>query len=393
MASLLQLLCAYPVLENLVTVLPLGDLFNLSKTNSLFRAALHGFYIGTFLQNPSSLKAVRPALSIGRHNTSHWKNLKAKSPLCCSEPQHTRGANIKGCLMCSMPVCEGCIIKASFGKRDENTFPNRIRSLCVECFASGNPHQESSLNGEEKGIPNSYLVRPECICIARSGHLCLRCKTKQNSRSEIRDNQCYGIGCSKSKSDGFGGRVCLWCDLPLPRERSRAESRRDYDARHLLARTHSSYGQPTEEGDEDDIIDPSEQEAIWASSPLTLSASEVTRSPKQAKPVAYDRFEGERRPGFEGVSEARQSTASAYEEQRLRKSEARPRSGSIFRAPPPARKQTPSVFLAAENSMGSCSDSAESTLAPQDDSSLPSYDSCTRGPILESFPRSSPSRP
>lgn len=30
MASLLELLCAYPVLENLVTVLPLGDLFNVS---------------------------------------------------------------------------------------------------------------------------------------------------------------------------------------------------------------------------------------------------------------------------------------------------------------------------------------------------------------------------
>lgn len=393
MTSLLSLLAAYPILETLVTVLPLGDLFNLSKTNSKFRAALHGFYIGRSPRNPSSLKAVRPALFIGRHNTPHWKNLKAKSPLCCSEPQHTRGAKIKGCLMCSMPVCEACIIKASFGKRDENTFPNRVRSLCVECFASGNPHQETSLNGEEILIPNSYLVRPECICLPKYGHLCLQCKLKQKSSFEIRDNQCYGLGCSKSKSDGFGGRVCLWCDLPLPRKRSRAESRRDYDARYLLARTHSTYGQPTEEGHKDDIIDPAEQEAIWASSSLTLSASELTRSSKQARPVAYERFEDERRSEFEGVSEGRQSIASADEEQRLRKSEAPPCSGSIFRAPPPARIQGPGFFLAAGNSTGSRSDSAESTLAPEDDSSLPSYDSCTHGSLLESFPGSSPPRP
>ena len=45
MAPLLDLLSQYPILENLVSVLPLGDLFNLSKTNSNFRAALHGFLV------------------------------------------------------------------------------------------------------------------------------------------------------------------------------------------------------------------------------------------------------------------------------------------------------------------------------------------------------------
>ena len=250
MASLFELLRAYPIL---VAVLPLGDLFNLSKTNSTIRAALHGFS-NRFLEKPSLLIVVRPALFIGRHNTSHWKNLKARSPLCCSEPQHTRGDKVKGCLICSMPVCQACIIKASFGKRDENTFPNRRRSLCVECFNLGNPHQETSLNGEEDFIQTSYFMRTECICTAKDGHLCLRCKIKQNSKLDSRHKQCCGIGCSRSELDGFGGRVCLWCDSPLPRERSRAESRRDYDSRHLLARKHSSYDQSREEGAEDDII-------------------------------------------------------------------------------------------------------------------------------------------
>ena len=307
MASLLELLRAYPILETLVAVLPLGDLFSLSKTDSTIRAALHGFS-DRLPKKPSLLRAVRPALSIGRHNTSHWKNLKAKSPLCCSEPHHTRGDKVKGCLMCSMPVCEACVIKASFGKRDENTFPNRIRSLCVECFDSGNAHQRISLNGEENIIHSSYHTRTECICTAKEGHLCLSCKSTQNPKLDSRKNQCYGIGCSKSELDGFGGRVCLWCDKPLPRERSRAESRRDYDARHLIARRHSSYDLPPEEGAEDDIIDPAEQEAVWASTtfiPPTLGRAPL---PKKTKVGAYKRFGDARKRELERVSERRQLT-------------------------------------------------------------------------------------
>ena len=387
MPSLIALLCAYPVLENLVAVLPIGDLFNLSKANSTCRAVLHGFPISS-ISNPSSPKVVRPALSIGRHNTSHWRNLKIKSLLCCSEPQHTRGAKIKGCLLCSMPVCEACIIKASFGKHDENTFANRTRSLCVECFDSGNSHQESSLNGEEKIVLTSSLIRTECICTARDGHLCLRCKTKQNSNVEIRTNQCYGIGCSKSKSDSFGGRVCLWCDLPLPRERSRAESRRDYDARHLLARTHSSYKQTAGEVAEDESIDSAEPETVRTSSPLTPPASERTSSPKKGKAVLYDPFEDERRRELERVSERRLFTAWGLEEERWRRSEILRRSNSMCRAPPPPKMQGTILSLSAENSPLCPSDSIASVQPSEDDLSPPSYDSCIRN-----FSNPSPPRP
>lgn len=371
MASLLQLLCAYPVLESLVAVLPLGDLFNLSKTSSTIRITLHGFSIN-FVKKPSSLGAVRPALSIGRHDTSHWKNLKAKSPLCCSETQHTRGANIKGCLMCSMPVCEACIIKASFGKRDENTFPNRTRSLCVECFDSGTPHQAAMLNGEETVALPSYLMRGECICTAKDGHLCLKCKTKQNSELETRHNQCYGQGCSKSILEDFGGRVCIWCDVPLPRERSRAESRRDYDIRHILARTHSSYDQSP---GEETLLDLGGEEVVCASSTSTSSASGMKTPTKKVKAFAHDRFEAERRKELEEVSERRQFTASALEDERWRRSENLRRSGSVCRASPPTRIQRPSFSFGAANSTRSCLDSTVSSLVPEDDSSLPSYDS------------------
>lgn len=377
MASLIELLRAYPILVNLVAVLPLGDLFNLSKTNSTIRVALHGFS-DRFLEKPSLLVVVRPALFIGGHNTSHWRNLKARSSLCCSEPQHTRGDKVKGCLMCSMPVCQACIIKASFGKRDENTFPNRRRSLCVECFNSGNPHQETSLNDEEDFFQISYFMRTECICTAKDGHLCLRCKTKQNSKLDSGNKQCYGIGCSRSEQDGFGGRVCLWCDLPLPRERSRAESRRDYDSRHLLARRHSSYDQYPEEEAEDDITDNAEPETIGTLSCFNSSASERTPSPRKAKVSVSDRFEDARRREVERVSERRQFTASTAEEQRWHKTEALRRSESGYRAPLQTRIPGPSLSFAAPISVRTHFESTTSTLIVEDDLSLPSYESCVR---------------
>ena len=373
MASLLELLCAYPILENLVAVLPLGDLFNLSKTNSTIRASLHGFS-DLSLTKPSSLNTMRPALFIGRHNTSYWKNLKAKSPLCCSERQHTRGDNVKGCLMCSMPVCEACIIKASFGKRDENTFPNRTRSLCIECLNSRNSRRESLLKGQERNTRTPYVLCTECICTAKDGHLCLACKTKQNSDFRSSNNQCYI--CTESKSDGFGGRVCLWCNLPLPRERSRAESRRDYDARHLLACRFFSYDQPREEG-ADGITDPAVQEVVWASYAFTPPALERTISSKNAKIITRDRFEDARKRELEVVSERRQSTASTAEDERWRRSEAFRCSELMCRAPPPTRTLRPSISLAEMISTGTCLESTASILNREDDASLPSYENCT----------------
>lgn len=357
MISLIELLHPYPIQENLVAVLPLGDLLNLSKTNSTIRALLHGFSYGS-MTKPHLLETVRPALSIGRHDTLYWKTLKIKSPLCCSEPQHTKGDKVKGCRMCSMPVCEACVFKASFGKRDEKTFPNRTRLLCVHCFDSGNPHQETSLNGEGKVDQTPYLMRTECICIAKDGHLCMNCKKKQNHEIDSKDEQCVGIGCSKPKSDGFGGRVCLWCGLPLPRERSRAESRRDYDLRHLLARRHSSYNQLSEEKK---IIDFADQEADRASSPFTSSASERTSSLKKEKVVAYDRFEDARIRVLERVSERRQHLTFAAEERRWHRCETLRRPESVCRASPPTRILGKELSFAAQRPTGTPSGSIELT--------------------------------
>ena len=254
MAVLLDLLLPYPVLENLASSLALGDLFNLSKANAAYRAALHGF--AKPLLDRERDEDVRSMLQIGEHRSAFWENLKARSQLECSEPQHTRGSNPSGCRLCSMPVCEACIIKASFAKRSENTFQNRHRSLCADCWTSGNRHKKQPVGGSKgKSYHEQALEGCFCVCAAKDGHLCLKCKTYQNSSAEADADKCYGQGClngsPKSKAAPMEGRICLWCSRQLPGSRSRAESRRDYDARHILARSHSSYDRPPEEEDFD----------------------------------------------------------------------------------------------------------------------------------------------
>ena len=345
MAALIDLLSPYPILENVVCVLPLGDLFRLSKTNSAIRAALHGF-------EPAQSSAVRPNLWIGQHETPFWKNLKAKSLLLCSETQHTRGDRIRGCLMCSLPVCEACIIKASFGKRDEKTFQHRTRSLCPGCYDLQTPHKELSLKGMSIKRSIHSLGVPTCICTAKDGHLCLKCKTEQKSDLQAKLSQCYGKGCWERQPGGFSGRICLWCDLRLPGERSRAEARRDYDKRHLLAKAHSSYEHPPE----DEVIFTAEQEAIWWA-------------------------EEERFRELRAVERQRRVTASLAEDERWRRSEDLRRSDSMLYPPPLViRHETDHV---AETFGRQRPDSATSTLVEQGGSVPPSYESCNLNATVE----------
>jgi len=211
-----------------------------------------------------------------------------------------RGESIRSCRVCSMPVCEACIFKSSFGKWDERTFSNRTRSLCPDCY----------------NLPGERL----CICTAKDGHLCIECKTKQKYHAEENLNQCHGEGCSKTKEGGFAGRVCLWCDRRLPSENNRATARRDYDLRHLLARSHSMY----EHSSDDNIVDPASR------------ASHAT--PYKAKARLLDPIEEERQRLLSNVSARRSLTADAAEEERWRRSESLRRS-ETFKPPPPIRRQ------------------------------------------------------
>ena len=256
MTVLLDLLYPYPVLEILASSLTLGDLFNLSKVNASYRAALHGYAEPDLPEETIRCQCtLRPSLLIGMHRTPFWENLKAKSQLQCSEPGHKRGLNPKGCLICSMPVCEACIIKASFAQRKDTTFQNRHRSLCSDCWDTGN-HNRLHPVGKRNGLgPKPYTIQAAdgelCDCTAKDGILCLRCRSDLNTEAKDDAENCYGMNCASGDLENnmiqMIGRVCLWCCRQLPGSRSRAESRRDYDARHLFARSHSSYDRPPEE--------------------------------------------------------------------------------------------------------------------------------------------------
>lgn len=311
MASLLDIILQSPIQEALVSNLPLGDLLNLSKTNSIVRAALHGFNFGRSDQGLLSFGRSRPALRIGQHNTSYWKNLKSKSLLLCSELHHVRGEKVRGCRMCSMPVCEACIIKASFGKRNERTFWNRIRSLCPDCY---------EVENGVKILPYHFDPKEKmCICTTKDAHLCIKCKTKRKLEARENLDQCHGEGCLKAQEGGFLGRVCLWCNLQLPNNHDRAAARREYDSRHLLARSYSTYERPSDGHW-------AEQEALWDSSPY------------KAKARPLDLFEEQQQWMLSVVSARRSLTRDAAEEERWRRSESLRRL-ETFNPPPLLRRQ------------------------------------------------------
>lgn len=321
MTSLLDVILIDQIQESLLYSLPLGALLNLSKTNSSFREAFHRFRFERHGRELLSSAKSRSLLYLGQHNTLHWKACKSKSLLLCSEPHHVRGENIRGCRVCSTPVCEACIIKSSFGKRDARTFSNRTRSLCPDCYDLGNGHGDKMSKGALMEHPPSNLNpgEPSCICTAKDGHLCIECQTKQKCDAKENLDQCHGEGCSRAKQGGFAGRVCLWCDRRLSSENNRATARRDYDLKHILARSHSMY----EHASDDGIVDPASQ------------AAQAT--PYKAKARPLDPIEEERQRLLSDISARRSLRADAAEEERWRRSESL-RRFETFNPPPPLRR-------------------------------------------------------
>lgn len=360
MASLLDIVLIHPIQQSLLCSLSLGDLLHLSRTNSTFRAVFHGVPIKAHDRGLLASAHSRPSLFIGAHDTQYWKRCKSMTLLACSESHHVRGEKIRGCRMCSMPVCEACIIKSSFGKPDERTFSSRTRSFCPDCYGLGNVHRDRRLTGTDakSDAPHFDPQEPICECTAKDGHLCVQCKTKQRVDAGKECNQCHGKGCSRAKEGGFSGRVCLWCDLRLPGERDRAVARRNYDSKHLLARSHSTYERPPD----DEMMHPTEQVALWESSQTTKY---------KPRPQHLDPFEQQMRQELSNVSTLRSLTAEAVEEERWRRSESFRRS-ETFSLPPPARKQTTTMTAPAiESTSWRDTDSFALTLVERDDWDIP----------------------
>lgn len=120
MPELVDLLSLWPVVSVLASHLGLGDLIQLARVNSEYRAVLHGFPPPAprrvELASPDQgerPQAVREDLFIGRHQTPLWNQLKARANLDCTEAMHFQGNTTGLCRYCSMPVCMTCIVRVS----------------------------------------------------------------------------------------------------------------------------------------------------------------------------------------------------------------------------------------------------------------------------------------
>ena len=163
--------------------------------------------------------------------------------LICRELHHTEGYVIRCCLRCTMPVCDACIVKDAFEK-EEATYYNRRRHVCAECW-DRRQHSVLQSDGSQSREQVSFAMRAEskelCQCSVHDGWLCSRCKVEQNSNLASKLEKCVTEPCeSKPLDDQFGGRMCLWCGLPMLGRRSPGEARREYDSLHLRARAYSS---------------------------------------------------------------------------------------------------------------------------------------------------------
>ena len=267
--TLLDIVTLPHLVERLARLLPFGSLLSMSRVNTSYRAALHGFPPVYGMPNYSleedsqsisetqtlcpadsestcftdsdtistlnsttednEYEIVRPTLRIGWHQTELWKRLKSISQLECSEPFHKRGKAVKNCRICSMPVCEACVVRSSFS-RNGNTFDNRNRHLCETCFESGNPHKDRLRYGPY-GPPLNYHKMSRCECTPKDGSLCLECREEHLLRWEDKMWKCAGHNCKGTVSKAWAVRVCLWCNGVVPGHRNREDYWLGFDAR------------------------------------------------------------------------------------------------------------------------------------------------------------------
>jgi hypothetical protein len=251
--TLLSVVSQWPVASNIAQHLPAGSLINLARSSTSFREILHGFGAPstseahthsssgsrsrTLLQDANN-KDVWPGnrvLDIGAHRTPYWEGLKRLAPFTCSSRSHTKGDKTRSCRYCSMPICESCVVKHSFGK-NENTFKNRCRFMCQRCWDTGNVRKEQRYSGRVGGAgEDSYrsaaVTRQFCICTSKDGWVCNDCKEKQNMDAKVDGTKvCFGQNCALILGEDKDRRkICLWCDKPVPRGRASMESRIAFD--------------------------------------------------------------------------------------------------------------------------------------------------------------------
>jgi hypothetical protein len=225
--TLLELLVNYPIINALGPHLTLGSLLNLARTNSGYRAVLHDFPRASNeeLDAAEIDLPVRSFLRIGYHDTYLWRRLKNLSSYECCWPGHVKGGPPTGCVSCSKPVCEACIVRNDFKRCISNSaapsFRTRARSLCSTCWSSGNPHYERLRFGPASSTPKiGQYTKEICECTGKKGVLCWECKGEQNRNLDSKLSRCAGYGCGVSlEGSHFTIQICLWCNFMIPKSR------------------------------------------------------------------------------------------------------------------------------------------------------------------------------
>jgi hypothetical protein len=257
--TLLSVVRQWPVASNVAQYLPAGSLINLARTSTSLREILHGFESRStselhthiwsdsriFTSSEDANKDAGPSnevLHIGAHRTAYWEGLKRLAPFTCSSKSHTKGEKTKSCRYCSMPICESCVVKHSFGK-NENTSKNRCRFMCQRCWDTGNVRKERRYSGRVSAAgaysyKSAAADREFCICTTKDGWVCKDCKEKQNTDARVDGTKvCFGQNCAMILGEDKDRRkICLWCDKPVPRGRASMESRIAFDHKMRDAR-------------------------------------------------------------------------------------------------------------------------------------------------------------
>jgi hypothetical protein len=252
--TLVSIVRQWPIATNIAQNLSVGSLITLARTSSSLRAALHGLEYSvdyeadvsgekpTVGKSDECGKGVRPRKMVqpGDHRTPYWEGLKRVAQFTCSSKTHTKGDKTRSCLYCSIPICESCVVKHSFGK-NENTFKNRCRFMCQRCWDAGNRQKEFRYTGKRDAPerdPHKFAgeARRLCECTGKDGWVCNDCKEKQNTSMRVNGSDvCFGQDCEmKLEDDKDRRKICLWCDNPVPRGRPSIRSSLAFDQKLMM---------------------------------------------------------------------------------------------------------------------------------------------------------------
>jgi hypothetical protein len=247
--GLADIIRPWPVAQSLASHVAAGDLISLARCSSELRASLHGFGLAEPLPHQNDDNHIRDSINVGMHGTPYWQLLKDTAQQKCSSKTHTKGEKVHSCRLCSTLICEACIVRSSFSRGKEDTFKNRCRFFCEDCWASDNSSRSRRypLHPAEQRLSWNSDTQHEshddafCNCtLKENGWLCLECKDKQNYEAVSNDRfRCYGQGCSNSVGpDHEKRRICLWCDKTLPRHLG--VSRQAWNQKIIEARTRNA---------------------------------------------------------------------------------------------------------------------------------------------------------